>query len=307
MKKNIFVSIVIATFNRDDVLKKTLDKFLLIECYDIIYELIIVDNNSSDNTKFVIEKYLNKLPIVYILEKKQGKNNALNSALKIIKGKVVVFTDDDVTPEVNWLKVIVDSCDRWPAIRVFGGRVEPVFPRDVNKFISSADFSSYVFGRYQPYPDEQISEGTTPCGANCWFRRSVFDDGFLYDPDIGPCGIARISGSEMELFDRLMKNGEKIVYIPSSIIFHRIQDYQLTIKYLLKRSYASGRGWVRIKRPDENAVFLFGAPRYMYRIIFQKFILLIWYFLNGKNFYEPMMKIAGYWGSVKEYIRINKG
>jgi GT2 family glycosyltransferase len=246
------------------------------------------------------------LPVLYLFEKKQGKNNALNKALNFATGDIIVFTDDDVSPDPYWIKNILDSSEKWPDVKIFGGKVEPVFPGEINKFISSGDFSSYAFGRYHPYCEEKICDKTTPCGANCWFKKSVFDNGICYDSTMGPVGSKRISGSEMELFDRLIKKGERIVYVPSALVYHRVQPSQLTLKYLLKRSFASGRGWVRIKTPDQNVPFLFGAPRYIYRAIIENILLVPFNYISGKNYYEPLMRIAMYLGCMREYISIKK-
>jgi GT2 family glycosyltransferase len=214
---------------------------------------------------------------------------------------LIVFTDDDIDPDPSWLNIIVESTDRWPNIRVFGGKVEPVFPYKVNSKIIESEFSSYVFGKYEPYVNEKVCVDTTPVGANCWFRKSIFDDGYVYDPTIGPSGRGRVSGSEMEFFTRLVASGEKIVYVPDALVYHRIQESQLTLKYLLRRSYASGRGWVRVKGREENIVLWFGAPRYMYRIICEKLIEAFAFFLSKKNYLEPLMTISGYLGCIKEY------
>ena len=295
------LSILIATFNRASILGKTLDAFTNLDIKNVDYEIIIADNNSNDETCDVVKSYEQSLPIHYVFEPTQGKNYALNAALKVACGDIVVFTDDDVTPDPDWLNEIIQSSQRWPDVRVFGGKVVPVFPRIVSKKISEADFSSYVFAKYSPYQIEQVCEKTTPVGPNCWFRRSVFDDGYRYDPTIGPSGRGRISGSEMELFQRLVSSGEKIVYVPTAVVFHRIQEYQLKISYLLKRSYASGRGWVRVKGPDSKAILWFGAPRYMYRKIAEEVCKMIVKMIMGGNLLEPLMKIAGYRGCIQEY------
>lgn len=298
---------LIPTYNRCLVLEKTLIAFSKLDINNIELEIIVVDNNSNDSTRDIIAHYGISFPIKYLFENKQGKNYALNSALKRATGDLIVFADDDITPQADWLQCIIESSHRWPRIRLFGGKVEPAFPKAVSKRIFSANFSAYVFGRYAPYTSEQISEGTTPVGANCWFRKTIFDEGIIYNTNIGPSGRGRISGSEMELFHRLVASGEKIVYVPSAVVSHRIQDYQLGLPYLLKRAYASGRGWVRIKAPETTAVCWFGAPRHMYRSIIENCFAIFATLLTGRNFLEPLMKVAEYLGCMKEYRELGAG
>lgn len=255
-------------------------------------------------TQQLIRSYQRKLPLKFLVETKPGKNNALNRAIPEAKGELLVFTDDDVTPDKQWLQEIIKAIKRWPDVRVFGGRVEPIFPSQVSAKIANASFAGYVFAKYHPYDNEQISVGTFPVGPNCWFRRSIFDEGFRYDPTIGPDGASSAnrtrSGSELEFFVRLTNAGEKIVYVPTAIVFHRIQKHQLTYTYLLKRAYAGGRGWIRIYNPGRDAITWFGVPRFLFRNLLVEAAFTCIFLVMGKNFLEPAMKVFQYLGAIQE-------
>jgi glycosyltransferase involved in cell wall biosynthesis len=94
-------------------------------------EITVVDNNSTDQTKSVVESFSGQLPLKYLFEARSGKNRALNTALEKVRlGKIVVFTDDDVDVPPDWLVSIQSVCDRWPDCSVFGGRINVVFPVD---------------------------------------------------------------------------------------------------------------------------------------------------------------------------------
>ncbi len=303
MKNDLKLSVFIATYNRDKIIKETLTEFSNINVDNINWELIIIDNNSTDNTKEVVSSFENKLPIIYLFEKKQGKNCALNTAIEIAKGELFVFTDDDVSPDKNWLKEILSCSERWNKTNIFGGKVEPKFPSDnISKFIIQGNFSSYVFAIFSPYDKEmEFNKGLSPVGPNCWFRRSIFDGGLRYNSDIGPKGNGRISGSELSLFETLIKQGEKIVYSPNAIVQHRIQLHQTKVAYLLKRAYASGRGWVRIKKPIPYGVLICGIPRYYFKEILEKSASFLIRILIRKNYFEPLMEISMICGAMKEY------
>src|SRR5215470_3739816 len=106
----VSITILIPTYNRANVLQQTFDKLRHIEMDGIDCNIIVIDNNSDDNTYDVIVEYKKYLPIIYLKEIRQGKNCALNKALKECKMKdIIVFTDDDITPDKDWLKEIVSS------------------------------------------------------------------------------------------------------------------------------------------------------------------------------------------------------
>lgn len=261
------LSVIVPTHNRATTLKATLEAMSTLDSRALSWELIVVDNASSDSTGEVIEAFTSRLPIVHLREPVPGKNRANNLAIGHARGEILVFTDDDVTPSADWLNAIQGAADRWPEHRVFGGRILPVFPERTSRAVQGARFSAFVFGIHDRGPDERAYPcGESPGGGNCWFRRSVFDEGLRYHEEIGPSGSGRVSGSELELFTRLSQRGEPFVYVPDSVVQHRIQEHQTTLRYLLRRAFASGRGHARIHRPGPEATSWFGIPRYDYRL-----------------------------------------
>jgi glycosyltransferase involved in cell wall biosynthesis len=260
------VSVILTTYDRAVELDTTLQGFAALETEGLKWELIVVDNTSSDATRAVCRAHAGRLPLRYLFEPVQGKNQAVNTGIEHARGAVVVFCDDDITPDPHWLKEILAACARWPECQVFGGRVLPVFPANTPGYLARSDYSGYVYaihdlaGGEQPYPD-----GYSPVGPNCWVRRRLLDEGWRFDAGIGPKGRGRVSGSELEFFTRLRNHGIGMVYAPSALVRHRVQPYQTTRGYLLKRAYASGRGVIRIFGFPATARLLFGAPRYLYR------------------------------------------
>jgi Glycosyltransferases involved in cell wall biogenesis len=123
------ITVLIATYNRAAVLRQTLQALTCVERTGIDCSIVIVDNNSTDNTREIATEYATKLPLFYLKEVRPGKNCALNKALRECELKdIVVFTDDDVTPTRNWLQEIASSVRKWSRIAVFGGKVEVVWP-----------------------------------------------------------------------------------------------------------------------------------------------------------------------------------
>ena len=117
------ISVLIATYNRAEILRQTLESMTDLDREGLAVEFVVVDNNSSDHTKQVVESFSGKLPIRYLFESRPGKNCALNKALdEVALAKLVVFTDDDVDPRKDWLKAVVSASRHWPRFSVFGGK-----------------------------------------------------------------------------------------------------------------------------------------------------------------------------------------
>ena len=129
MSRDLDITVIIATYNRAAVLSETLEHMTKLDRRGIDAEIVVVDNNSTDNTKQVVEGFYARLPIRYLFEKKPGQNCARNRALKeAALGKIVVFTDDDIVPQRNWLQAIVSVARRWAEYSVFGGKIYIIWP-----------------------------------------------------------------------------------------------------------------------------------------------------------------------------------
>jgi len=123
----IQVSIIIPTFNRSGMLIQTLNSLLLQDFPKEYFEVIIVDNNSKDDTKQVIKKYIednhNKLNIKYTIEKRQGDIYARHTGAYHAIGEILIFTDDDATFDTNWISEIVFVFKKFPSVGAVGTRI----------------------------------------------------------------------------------------------------------------------------------------------------------------------------------------
>ena len=251
-KNHLDISILIATYNRAEILRKTLESMTCLERDGLSVEFVVVDNNSSDHTKEVIESFSDRLPIRYLFEPRPGKNCALNKALREVPlGKLVAFTDDDVVPQEDWLKTIVAACKRWPNYRIFGGRTYLIWP---NTAIPSWAQCSSVHGwglglndaameSEQPYPST-----AHPSGANFWIRQELLGNGRHYDESIGPHpGKNFAMGSETSFLKQLTADGYSTMHIPNSVVGHRVPVELLSKHAIKKRAYRYGRGFPYLK------------------------------------------------------------
>ncbi len=254
------VSLIIATHNRALELTKTLESMCSLDTGGVTAEWIIVDNNSSDSTRDVVESFKSKISIHYLFEPRPGKNSALNHAINSRElAEIVVFTDDDVTPKHNWLLAILESCRSHPEYDLFGGKVEVEYPgglKSLPRWYESTGARRWALSEHyvshvaSPYP-----HGRYPSGPNCWVRRNVFVNGVRYREDVGPTTTRRIMGSETSFFIDCLKAGHRLMYEPSAVVAHRVSEQLLSYEGLLRKSEWNGRWMARKLGPTPRTLY----------------------------------------------------
>lgn len=269
MNSDLDLSIVFATCKRLDTLQPMLERMCVLNTRGISWEILVVDNANDHGTRTLIENYTQRLPIHYYVETRPGKNFALNSVIERVKGDLVMFTDDDILPDADWLQEIKSGAVRWLDCNVFGGRILPCLPSSDSKIQYEDSYfmrCAYVIADWDLpegyYPE--VQENGSVWGPNMAIRRCVFDKGYRFNTSIGPSGNDYIMGSETELTRRLFNAGMKAVYLPKSLVYHQIRKEQLGYRWLCDRYYRFGRG-AAYKSREINAVRWFGVPRYLYK------------------------------------------
>jgi len=234
------ISVLICTRNRANSLEATLERFFEQSLYgDYDYELIVVDNNSTDRTKDVVTDCAARHPgaIEYIREPRRGLCYARNIAIVAAKGDVIVFTDDDVLVSPNWLDEIYREFTKHPQVCMLGGRV--LLAREGLQAVS-----------YQPATERQ--EFAFPCdggfamGANMAFRREVFHRIGLFDVRLG-AGRFFAGADEVELVYRGLKAGYHLLYAPNVLVYHNHDRVTVEQACSLEYGYAKGNAAYLIK------------------------------------------------------------
>jgi GT2 family glycosyltransferase len=184
-----------------------------------------------------------------LFEPRPGKNCALNHALDTVRqlGEIVVFTDDDVVPHTDWLKVILAACERWSEYDVFGGKIDLIWPDGMeiprwateNVTIRGVGFGEHDLGtEVKPY-----QHGSKPSGPNYWVRRTVFSEGARFNESIGPRpGQQFAMGDETEFLLRLAAGDARMMYVPGATVGHHVQVSLLDPGNMLRRAIRLGRG-----------------------------------------------------------------
>lgn len=249
------VSVILCTYNRCKILATALESVAISEVRSSIqWEIIVVDNNSSDETRNVVERVQARFEgrIRYVFEARQGKSHALNSGIQIATGDVLAFVDDDVTVEPTWLQTLTAPLIEGRYMGA-GGRICP--PQDVfiPRWIAlSGDCSLAGVLALFDRGLVPIVLVDPPYGTNMAFRREMFEKVGAFRTDLGPCSGSEIRGEDTEFCLRLMQAGVQLLYVPGAVVYHEVPPNRLTKKYFLTWYYHYGRARIRMrnKAPD---------------------------------------------------------
>jgi glycosyltransferase involved in cell wall biosynthesis len=138
---SIDATVLIATRNRADLLERTLQGLELQRfSHDTTWQVVVVDNGSSDRTASVLSSARRSFQLTSRVEPTPGKNIALNQGLKVAKGRLLVFVDDDIIAEPNWLANLLAATERWPEDGIFGGRIIPELPSTTPNWMRGGDW-----------------------------------------------------------------------------------------------------------------------------------------------------------------------
>ena len=294
-----FATVAIGTYNRARWLRETL-AFLTRQDYpDDRWELIIVDNRSTDDTRSVVESFASapKAPR-YIYEEQQGSSYARNRAIAEARGELVIFTDDDMLGDGTWLAAIVEPFLRPGNERVgaVGGEVIPHFPDGLPRWLE---------GQWEPFNYRTdvgpLKPTQLPATANLAFRASVLSEIGGFRTDLGRFGN-RLTGSEdHDLVRRVQRAGYAIWFSPTAGLKHQIPSNRLTFKYAFRHAFDSSRSRVieRSSRPGTGILWLISrVPAYCLHVLMCAALSLLNFIVlnpgGGKRWITRGAKGAGY-------------
>jgi glycosyltransferase involved in cell wall biosynthesis len=302
------ISVILCTYNRAESLRKTLESFASATVdRTIVWDLILIDNNSMDQTREVCDQYKEKIPIKYCFERAQGQSAARNRGIKEAQGALLAFTDDDVDIDPNWIKALCVGAEQHPEADFFGG---PVFPQwEVPPPAWLARHSAGLlcgpavhYERKAEGLELKAGEGFF-VGANMMFRRNIFDAGFRFREDLGLKGSEAIRMEDNVFIKDLLTAGYRGIYIPDAIIFHRNPKERMTERYMLKWHIGCGRGFVRVETDRVKHPLVFGIPRYLWRELVTHSLrfIITRIFCSSTRWVPAECNMAITWGQILEF------
>ncbi len=224
------VTLILCTYNRAELLGAAIECLLQQADDSPRYEVVLVDNNSSDHTRRVIERCSRASStttrVRYVFEPRQGLSHARNAGILAAQSSLLAFTDDDVRIAPDWVKVIKRTFDAHPDVDSLGGRILPVWPAPPPSWLTSLHWVGPL--ALQDYGDEPFTvDALRPlclAGANFAFRKDVFDR-------VGPFAPEFTRSEDTELMVRLWRSGAKARYVPEMKAYAAVQPERLTKAY----------------------------------------------------------------------------
>jgi glycosyltransferase involved in cell wall biosynthesis len=229
------ISVVISTYNRCDKLRLALDGLVKQSLEKGMFEVWVIDNNSSDDTVGTAKDFQDKLDLHYHLETQQGLGHARDAGFRKARGEYVAFLDDDAIPTEGWLQALYENIVDHKADCLCG----PIFPY-------------YTTEKPRWFQDEYeirslgdswhiVPEGTTHSGSNMTWKRSVLFELGGFDVSLGVSGDRFIPGEDSDLFYRYWRAKKgKVVYDPKIKVLHWTPAYKMRVSYILKRYITVG-------------------------------------------------------------------
>lgn len=233
---------------------------------DISYEVLIIDNNSNDKTREVVEKFKTKYPGIfrYIFEKNQGLSYARNRGIKEAKGEIVAFTDDDVLVESEWL-INIHLTFKEYNVDCVGGKILPVWQKQRPKWLVDKILANLALLDYAEDVFYITKGGKKPLwGANLCVSKRALEELGCFHTIIGRKGNKLYSGEETDFLERLTKKGKTILYQPKLIVHHVIPPSRIQKNYFRKWHFDDGK-LKAILLGDYHKKNLLGVPLYIYR------------------------------------------
>ena len=263
LNRDMQISVILCIYNGANSLPTALRSLLnLTVPKGLSWEVILVNNNSTDDTGRIIEDFVGTsgLNAQALFEPRQGRAFALNAGIRKARGEIIAFTDDDVIVDPQWLVGLSNMFATFECIAV-AGRVKPLWDQPQPDWLEMEN--QQVVGHFE-YGERPIPINLPPIGANSAFRRSAFEKYGLFRVELG-VNKSEIGGTEDDEFGRrLLQAGEKIMYAPDAIIHLPVESHRLTKDYFLRWFYSMGKANMRARMWPQNAVCYFGVPRYLF-------------------------------------------
>ncbi len=305
-------TVIICTYNRSSNLPECLSRLARQRGVDgLKWEVLVVDNNSSDDTQVVLREVSEALPIQIRVEfeGEQGLNYARNHGVLSSYGKYFCFIDDDILVSEDWLSAIYSTLEAHGADAV-GGRIHLdknlKLPRWINDemrgFLGFQDLGEASF--------QMDGKSQYPFGGNMAFNRRIVDKIGLFNPKLGRKGEGKkkgelFKGAETDYFHRLAASGSPVIYYaPDAVVYHQVIPFQLTKKYFKHLHYNAGyqKAYHDGESYDKT---ISGVPRFLFRQYLDAITTYLGQLLTkGPDFaFRQKMTVLHFFGQIRGYYK----
>lgn len=259
---NLFLSVGVCVYNKEKEIPQALQSLAEQTISKDLFEIIIVDNNSTDNTESVVKKFIKEHPdlnIKYFKEMNQGVSYARNRCYMEASGDYIVYFDDDEIAFKDWLQNFYNSIQKHPEAAILAGKIivkyeDPEFAKNANNYIDNW-FAKYDYG------DEEIVITTDlinkkqmdyPGTGNLAVQMNYIKKSGGFDTDLGRNKSLMLGGEDTKFIKDAMENGQIIIYTPQSTVHHMVIKKRCSMNFLKMKHFQQGMTFIRIYFKDAS-------------------------------------------------------
>jgi glycosyltransferase involved in cell wall biosynthesis len=294
-------TVAICTWNRASLLPRILERLTRLRHPACAWEVLVVNNNSTDDTDRVLEAFAGRLPLRRAFEPRQGLSHARNTVVRHAEGDYIVWTDDDALADAGWLAAYARAVERHPEAAVFGGPVRPRFEGTPPPWLAEAwreigaAFAARDLGE-EPFELDQTGE--LPYGAN-YVIRAREQRLHPYDPALGRSLKGGALGEETAVIRAVLASGVSGWWVPDASVEHWIAKERQTVRYL--RSYYSLQGSTFHRWHADGGPTFRGRPLWLWRRILRTELAYTRARLTGDphRWLKPLVEVSILRGSTR--------
>lgn len=282
--ETMFLTVGICTWNRAALLDQALTSLAQARVPSgIRWQVLVVNNHCTDDTDAVIRTHESHLPLTRLYEAQPGLSMARNRLLQHAEGDWLLWTDDDVRVDADWLEAAVDAARQHPTAAGFAGRIRPWFPRQPDPLLLQAfpvlasGFCGLDLG---PLP-RVMTENEFAYGANMMFQTRLVQ-GLTFDPKLGPMAQRATVGDDVNYQMQIRARGGTLIWWPALAVDHYVAPERMTLPYLTRYYQAAGMSDTRLKGIPAGPRW-FGVPRYLIRLAAAKYASFLIHRVRGRR------------------------
>lgn len=299
------ISIIFPTYNGETTIRYTLDSLLDMDMDGLEWELLVCNNNSTDNTMAILNEYTDKLPLKVFKEKQQGMSPSLNCLLEHAQGELIIMTNDDVILDESWGKNYLALAKSKPDFAIFGGKIVPHFLADKPNWYEEFKYKHVAFAvTPEKFKEQEVGAGSI-FGPSMAIRKSTLDEGVRFNPKIGPNGGEYEMGCESDFLSRLSAKGYKCWFSESILLEHIIRPWQFKLSWILKRGRRYGLSMFYKEKMNNfaNTKTFFNIPLWRINLYLESLFLSKFRSNNKSQYANYVWEVGFFKGYLKSRMK----